>query len=180
VTASFTNIHLRTEDAAAVRAALDAAEITQTKMFGRSGTPWVSVYPRATEDGEPDFPLLKAFAFSLSRHMNTAALAVLVEESTNLRFALYHNGVLLDEYSLHPHYPDQSKPPSGGKAEILLPFTIEGTSKKDVDLLLHPSKKEKVERDAESMAQALAHYLGVPRAQISMGFNHLKQAQAGR
>jgi hypothetical protein len=180
VAASFTNIHLRSEDAAAVRAALDAAEITQSKMFGRAGTPWVSVYPRATEDGEPDFSLLKAFAFALSKHMNTAALAVLVEESINFRFALYQNGILLDEYALHPDYPDKSKPPSGGKTEVLLPFSIPGTSKKDIDLLLHPSKKEKVERDAESIAQALAHFMGVPRAQISMGFNHLKQAQAGR
>lgn len=177
---SFTNLHLRTDDASAVRAALDAAEITQSKMFGRSGTPWVSVYPRATEDGAPDFQLLKAYAFSLSRHLNKVALAVMVEDSINLRFALYENGALLDEYALHPDYPNLSALPIGGKTEVLLPFAISGTSKKDLEILLHPSKKEKVERDAESMAQALAYFLAVPRAQISMGFNHLKEAQAGR
>ncbi|MBS2002674.1 MAG: hypothetical protein JST44_14285 [Cyanobacteria bacterium SZAS LIN-5] len=180
MTASFTNIHLHTDDAAAVRAALDAAEITQSKMFGRAGTPWVSVYPRATEDGAPDFDLLKAFAFSLSRHLDTIALAVMVERSANLRFALYKNGILLDEYALHPDFPDCSLPPVGGKTEVLLPLTIEGTSKKDLDILLHPGKKDKVQRDAESIAQALAHFLALPRAQVSMGFNHLKEAQAGR
>jgi hypothetical protein len=180
VASSFTNIHLRTDDAGAVREALDKADIAQTKMFGRAGTPWVSVYPRATEDGELDFRLLKAFAFSLSKHMNTEALAVLVQDSINFCFALYQNGILLDEYALHPEYPARSKAPTGGKIEALLPFTIEGTSKKDLEILLHPSKKDKVERDAETMAQGLAHFLGVPRAQISMGFNHLKEAQAGR
>jgi hypothetical protein len=73
-----------------------------------------------------------------------------------------------------------SKTPDGGKTEVLLPFAIPGTSKRDLDILLRPSKKDKVERDAETMAQGLAHFLGVPRAQISMGFNHLKEAQAGR
>jgi hypothetical protein len=175
---SFTNIHLLTDDVAAVRAALDAAEITQTKMFGRAGTTWVSIYPSATEDG--DLELLKAYAFSLSKHMETLALAVMVQESVNIRFVLYQNGRLLEEFALHANYPELSKTPLGGKTEILLPFTIEGTSKKDLDILLRPSKKDKVERDAETMAQGLAYFLGVPRAQISMGFNHLKQAQAGR
>ncbi len=178
MTASFTNIHLLTGDAAAVREALDAAEITQTKMFGRVGTNWVSIYPRATEDG--DLELLKAYAFSLSKHMGTLALAVMVQDSINIRFVLYQDGKLLEEYALHPNYPDLAKTPSGGKTEVLLPFTISGTSKRDLDILLRPSKKDKVKRDAETVAQGLAHFLGVPRAQISMGFNHLKEAQAGR
>ncbi len=177
---SFTNIHLRTDDVVAVRAALDEAEIKQTKMFGRAGTAWVSVYPRATEDGDLDLELLKAYAFALSKHLDTLALAVMVQDSVNIRFALYQSGRLLEEYALHPNYPELSKTPDGGKTEVLLPFAVSGTSKKDLDILLRPSKKDKVERDAESMAQALAHFLGVPRAQISMGFNHLKEAQAGR
>jgi len=178
LTASFTNIHLLTGDAAAVREALDAAEITQTKIFGRAGTAWVSIYPSATEDG--DLELLKAYAFALSKHMTTLALAVMVQDSVNIRFVLYQDGKLLEEYALHPNYPQLSKTPSGGKTEVLLPFTISGTSKRDLDILLRPSKKDKVERNAEAMAQGLAHFLGVPRAQISMGFNHLKEAQAGR
>lgn len=175
---SFTNIHLRTDDVDAVRKALDGAEITQSKMFGRTGTLWVSVYPRATEDG--DFSLLKAYAFALSRHAEKLALAVMVQESINLRFVLYENGSLLEEYALHPAYPDLSKSPTIGSLDTLLPFCIDGTTRKDLEILLTPAKKDKVQRDAESLAHGLAHFLGVPRAQISMGFNDLKEAQAGR
>lgn len=176
---SFTNLHLHTDDAARVRSALDDAEITQSKMFGRAGTPWVSVYPRATEDGELNFELLKAFAFALSKHLETEALALMVEESANLRFVLYSKGKLLTEYALHPDYPNLSASKAECDLDVLMPLTIEGTSKKDLEILLCTTK-DHVKRDAETMAQGLAHFLGVPRAQVSMGFNDLKQAQAGR
>jgi hypothetical protein len=34
--------------------------------------------------------------------------------------------------------------------------------------------------DSLKFVQALAHFLEIPRAQIGTGFNHLKEAQAGR
>jgi hypothetical protein len=175
---SFTNIQVLTGNASDVRAALDAAEITQTKMFARAGVPWVSIYPRATEDG--DFALLKAFAFALSKHLSALTLAVMVENSANFRYVLYENGSMIDEYVLHENYPETSKKPFGGSAEALLPHSISGTSKRDLEILLRPKGKETAERNGETMAQALGHFLNIPRAQISMGFNDLKEAQAGR
>lgn len=147
-------------------------------MFARAGVPWVSVYPRDTEDG--DFDLLKAFAFALSKHLSSLALAVKVEESANFRYILYENGIMLDEFVLHPEYPKTSVQSIGGAVQKLLPHTIAGTSKRDLEILLRPKREHGTERNGEIMAQALGHFLNIPRAQISMGFNDLKEAQAGR
>lgn len=161
-----------------MRAALDLAEITQTKMFARAEVPWISIYPRATEDG--DFDLLKAYAFALSKHLSALTLAVMVEKSANFKYALYENGIMLDEFVLHPNYPNTSAKPAGGAVPKLLPHSIAGTSRRDLEILLRPKQQRGTERNGETMAQALGHFLNIPRAQISMGFNDLKEAQAGR
>ena len=85
-----------------------------------------------------------------------------------------------DEYSSNPKYPEPGTKPSGGNAEALMKYCIAGTTKRELKAYLNAPPPETVPNPAEVMAQGLAHYIRIPRAQILMGFTHLKEAQAGR
>ena len=145
----------------------------------------MSIYPRATE--EEDFQFLKELAQSLAQYLHATVIGIMVNtpplgtsRSSCLRYVLYKDSVLVDEYSSNPGFPWQADKPEGGSAEALLPFCISGTTKRELNSLLHSQASVKNPPSGEAMVQTLAHCLNIPRAQISMGFNHLKKAQAER
>ena len=54
--------------------------------------PWVSVYPRATE--EEEFPYLNGVSRTLSEHLHATVIGVMINKSTCFRYALYEGGAL--------------------------------------------------------------------------------------
>lgn len=163
---SFTNIQIKQADVGAVRAALESCGIQQTKLFARSQVDWIALYPAATEDG--DIEVLKEFCRDLSATLHALALGVCVSDSSNARYLIYEDGLLVDEY-------ETGSEPSAQRVRLFQQFCSASTTADDLEQFFSAQAI-----DSLKFVQALAHFLEIPRAQIGMGFNHLKEAQAGR
>jgi hypothetical protein len=167
---SYTNLQIRTTDAYQVRDAMDMCDIGSAKLMARPEVPYVSVYPFLTED---DFGYLKQVTEKMSNRLQVHILAIMVPTSAVFKYALFLGDKLLDEYN-------SEHPQSGGKADLLLRLCVAGTTKKDLQEFLHPLGGSSNEHAGDRMAMQMAEFLGIPRAQVCTGYNHLKWAQANR
>ena len=178
MTASYSNLQIRTSDQAAVRMAIEALNLGSVKILARTQDNWIGIYPFLTED---DYAYLKDYAIRMSTHVKVPVFGFIVLESGTLQYVFCEKGAVLDEYSSNAH---AQEPASGGDIDRLLPLCKSGTSRSDLKKLLHisshaPRKKDSIS-SGDRIASGLANFLCIPRAQMCTGYNHLKWAQAGR
>jgi hypothetical protein len=163
---SYSNIQILGSDSDAVRLAIDVCDIGSSKLLARADSRWISVYPFLTED---DFSYLKLTADKLSNRLETTAIGFYSPDGVHLQFAISQRGCIIDEYK-----PDSESPPgTTPDIALLLQVCLRGTKSSDLKRLFASGS-------TDNLASQLAKYLGIPRANLCTGYNHLKWAQAGR
>jgi hypothetical protein len=173
---SYTNLQIKTTDSEAVRSAIHVCDIGSAKVLGRADTPWVGVYPFLTEG---DYGYLKIAGEKLSNRLQLPLVAFFAPSATEVKYALYKSGTLLDEYSRK--VIDETLEVMGGDAEKLFELFNASSGKKRLQSLLHPPKASAAEhRNMERFVFDFAEALAIPRVQLCTGYNHLKWARAGR
>lgn len=136
--ASFVNYQIRSEDSAAVAAAV--SELIQARAYvspAKSG--WVSLYEEKSET--QDAHEIGRLGMELSARLSTAVIAFLVSESTLFVYYIFENGDLVDEYHSTPP-PNNALTEADqryrfmGRPDELLKFCAPGTQRQDIEQLL--------------------------------------------
>lgn len=134
---------------------------------------WVTIYTEATED--QDLGKLCALGGSLSKTLNADVLAFLVHDSSVALYWLYRCGDLDDEFNSAPDYfgesvNDETRDRVRGNADVLLPLCLAGTTREELDEVLHPPAGPPT--FAEEIIYNLARLLGIDDARASLGFEY--------
>lgn len=178
---SYTNLQVLSSDSAAVRVAIDVCGLGSSKMLARADVKWIGVYSFLTE-GDSDY--LKQSAQQVSKRLETAVFGFMVTGGEMLKYFLFDNDRLVDEYCSNPGYPHYSEHATGGDVAKILPYFRPGTKASELKRILHPpsfpATDEERQIAADKLVQKLAPLLAIPRAQLCTGYNYLKWAQAGR
>ena len=176
--AFFTNIQVRNGATKAICSALP--RLTTSRAYvspPRNG--WVTVYAEATED-QSDPPML-SLAEGLSRMFKTDVLGLLVHDSDIAMYWLYRCGEPLDQFNSLPDYfgetvDDETREQVRGNTDILLPLCVAGTTRAQLDEVLHPPDGPGT--IAEEIVSELAKLLGIDEARACVGFKYF--AREGR
>lgn len=193
---SYTNLQVRTRDYDRVVSILrdgNALPVYVSKPCDRG---WISVYPRGTENQDPQ--LLRALAQRLSKDLETGVFGFLVHDSDLFWYVLFENGKQSDEYESDPGYFDgEDVGPSGGNMRAVVRYCIPGTTIKDltdtfskkpnrvagtVKFLWHLMRKDLEKAFSstsvfrgDSLAANFGARLGLPRDRVCLGFKYIKQ-----
>jgi hypothetical protein len=162
----FTNIQIKHADVEAVRKAMDHCVIEQSKLFARANVDWIAMYPSATEDGDSE--LLKEYCQCLSKTLDATVLGVLVSSDSTMLYAIFEHGEMLDEYEPG----SQILPQHIDSFLSICPATVK---RKEVQALFASHEEGTI--SSPTFVHAVGHFLDIPRAQIGMGFSHLKEAR---
>jgi hypothetical protein len=170
--AFFTNLHVRNSSTEAVFEVLP--KLTHSRAYVSPPTNgWVTVYTETTED--QDEKKLCALAGGLSKTLKADVLAFLVHDSSVACYWLYSCGELADEFNSAPDYfgesvNEQRRKQVGGSVDVLLPLCVTGTTRQELDEVLHPS--DGWPAFAEEIIYDLARLLGIDDARVSLGFEY--------
>jgi hypothetical protein len=175
VGAFFTNYQVRSNSASEVKKAL--APLAKSRAYvspAKNG--WVTVYDE--ESDSQDQELLPRTAAALSKSLQTSVFAFLVHDSDVAVYWLYQNGVLADEFNSAPDYfgeepSEQTRARVRGDAHKLLPLCVAGTSRADIEAVIHP--EDGLPLMAEELFADLGKLLGIDDARICLGFNYFEQ-----
>ncbi len=173
--AFLTNYQIRSDDSAAVRTALEPLAPGRAYVSpAKNG--WVTVYEETSDD--QDDAVLRKLAMGLSRSLKTAVFAFLVHDSDVLMYFLYRNGQIEDEYNSAPDYfgdggdaDDEGR--YRGDVDALLPYCLPGTTRAQLDEILHPADEAPV--FAESALGELAKLLGIDESRVTLGFRYFEE-----
>lgn len=172
--AFFTNYQVRGKSAAEVCKAL-APLIENLAYVSPEKGGWVTVYDFASDS--QDQQILRRIAAELSKALNAAVLAFLVHDSDIAAYWLYQNGVLEDEFNSAPDYfeevGEKAKSRVCGNVEKLLPLCVTGTSRAQVEEVVHPS--DGFPTFAEQIFEDLSKLFGIDEARIALGFRYFEQ-----
>jgi hypothetical protein len=173
--ASFTNYQVRTKSNSAVQKAL-LGLIRSRAYVSPEKAGWVTVYDESSD--EQDEATLGRIATELSKALDTVVLAFLVHDSDIAAYWLYQKGVLADEFNSAPDYFDENISTEArarvrGNPDALLPLCVPGTTRADVEAILHPT--DGLPLMAEGILTDLAPLLGIDDARISLGFEYFDQ-----
>jgi hypothetical protein len=102
-------------------------------------------------------------------------LAFLVHDSSIACYWLYRCGELADEFNSAPDYfsesvNEQRREQVRGNVDVLLPLCITGTTRQELDEVLHPPDGPPT--FAEEIVYDLARLLGIDDARASLGFEY--------
>ena len=100
--AFFTNLQVRSSDAAAVAAALEPILTSGLAWVAPSENGWVGVYPESTE--KQDLREMESLASALSSSLPATVLGILVHDSAVLHLWAYTDGVPRDEFDSNPDF----------------------------------------------------------------------------
>jgi hypothetical protein len=170
--ASFTNLHVRSAPTQSVCDALP--KITPSRAYiSRPSNSWVTVYTEVTED--QDDKKLRAIASELSKTLKADVLAFVVHDSSIAMYWLYRNGTLADEFNSAPEYfgnhvSNEERARVRGNTDALLPLCVDGTTREQLDEVLHPPGGPPT--FAEEIIYELAKLLGIDDARASLGFEY--------
>src|ERR1022692_296205 len=170
--AFFTNLQVRNASSQAIYAALP--KLTQSRAYvSPESNGWVTVYPEATEDQNNKH--MHAIAGGLSKMLKTDVLGFMVHDSDIAMYWLYRNGTLTDEFNCAPDYfgervSDAARARVRGSTDALLPLCVDGTTRAQLDEVLHPPDGPPT--FAEEIVTDLAKLLGIEDARASLGFNY--------
>jgi hypothetical protein len=118
---------------------------------------WTSLFEQQASDQDDRW--IRELASGLSADLGVPAIAFLVHDSDIACYWLFQDGSLLDEYNSHPDYFDDrpgDSGPSGGDADVLLPFCHRGVGRDDLVSILNQNSIF-----AENIVEGIAGALGI-------------------
>ncbi|MGP8201268.1 MAG: hypothetical protein ACLQU4_17395 [Limisphaerales bacterium] len=165
------NYQVRTDSLAAVRDALEKM-VTERAYVSPAKDGWVTVYDE--ESDSQNGAVLQRIASGLSRALKTDVLGFMVHDSDIAMYWLYQSGDLLDEFNSAPDYlgnavDDATRDRLRGKAELLLPLCVAGTTTEQIGAAIHPTEEPVF---AEDYLAKLAPLLGIDETRINLGFEY--------
>ncbi len=170
--AFFTNLQVRKSSQQAVCEAFQ--KMNQGRAYvSPDAANWVTVYSEVTEDQNDE--TLREIAGALSRTLKTDVLAILVHDSDIAMYWLFRNGDLIDQFNSAPNYFEgagDSDEAEGGDPDALLPLCVPGTTRAQLEQILHPS--DGFPLMAEEIVDELAKLLGIDDARSNLGFNYFE------
>jgi hypothetical protein len=178
---SYSNLQIRSTDSAAVRRVIDLCNIGSAKILARAEVPWIGVYPFMTEG---DYPYLKDVAQRVSAQLEVTVFGFMVPQAEEFCYVLWERGKFVDEFR-----SDNDDSAANGNANLLLKLCVDATEKSEIVEVLRKPITTQADSAGTGNSGAgagdrtaihLARLLGIPRAQMCTGYNHLKWAQAGR
>ncbi len=156
---SCANLHFRTTEHDALRAALRRRGITRSVVLP-SLNGWTSLYEERAS--QQDVGWVRQLTADLSEDLDAAAVAFMVHDSDVACYWLFDAGEMLDQYNSWPDYFDgegDGPPcPSGGRTDVLVRYGAEGTDEERLAAVL---AEETV--FAESVVEQIADALGIDR-----------------
>jgi hypothetical protein len=172
--AFFTNLQVRKASAEATCAALE--KMNQGRAYvSPDGNGWVTVYCEATDDQNTD--TMGRIAAGLSKTLKTEVLGFLVHDSDIAVYWLYRNGELIDEFNSAPNYFEEKEfgtdEASGGNLDVLLPLCVAGTTRDQLEAVLHPP--DGFPQMAEDIVADLSKLLGIDDTRSNLGFTYFEQ-----
>lgn len=173
--AFFTNLQIHNDSTKAVCAALPKLTDSRAYVSPESNS-WVTVYLEATEDQNDE--TLRNITSGLSKALKTDVLSFLVHDSDIAAYWIYRNGTLMDEFNSAPDYfgedvDDKTRERVSGNADTLLPLCLTGTTRAQLDEVLHPADGPPAM--AEDMVMELARLLGIDESRVSLGFKYFDE-----
>jgi hypothetical protein len=174
--ASFTNCQVRSSDANAVATVLAPLLKLRAYISPASGG-WVTVYDEATES--QDSKLLIKLAKELSKALKTEVFGFLVHDSGIAVYYLCQNGELVDEFNSCPDYFGNEVSAAEGECargvtEKLLPLAVAGTTREQIDAIIHPASEEDFPLMAEDIIRDLGILLGMDENRTGLGFEYFE------
>ena len=134
------------------------------------------MYLEATEDQNDE--QMRTLAGGLSKALKAEVMGFLVHDSDIAIYWLYRNGKLMDEFNSAPDYfgeevDDKTRESVSGKVDVLLPMCVAGTTRAQLEEVLHPLDGPPTM--AEDMVMELAKLLGIDESRISLGFKYFNE-----
>ena len=168
---SYTNLTLRGPDPSAVAEALKGRSAFITPKQNNC------VVVLDEESDAQDLDALSRLAQDLSSKLSCPTLAVMNHDDDVLLYALYDNGVLVDEYNSSPDYFEDgpSRPPESGDAETLcIHFKAENRDAVE-QILRRPQGTEDGYIFAVERHQDLIAALGLPSIAAGLGYRYARE-----
>jgi hypothetical protein len=160
------NVNIRSEDRSEVEQVVRALKCQEAWVTGsRNG--WITVYESRASSQDGDW--IRRLSEQLSNALKASVIAFLVHDSDVLAYWLCAEGQLIDEYNSFPdcfEEVDEPTGPSGGDADLLLPYCIDGTQREQVEEILH----EGAEIFAEQHLIKVAELLGIDSERVINDF----------
>lgn len=178
--ASFTNCQVRSTDANAVTSVL--APLLKSRAYvSPASNGWVTVYDEASEQ---ESSLLIKLAKELSMALKTAVLGFMVFDSDIAFYYLCQNGELVDEFDSCPDYFDDEvseveRARVRGVTEKLLPLAAKGTTREQIDVVIHPANGEDFPLMAEDIIRDIGILLGMDENHTGLGFEYFQNEGEG-
>src|ERR1700679_1182422 len=115
---SYSNLQIKSKDYASVRQAMEICDLGSAKILARVDVEWIGVYPFLAED---DFAYLKLLAERMSARLDAAVFGFMVPQPAEFKYALFENGIQIDEFHTQPNGDADSSSPAApsGSVEIL-------------------------------------------------------------
>jgi hypothetical protein len=173
--AFFTNLQIRDVSTKVVGAALP--KLTKSRAYVSPETNgWTTVYLEATEDQNDE--TMRTIAGGLSKALKADVLGFLVHDSDIAAYWLYRKGTLTDEFNSAPDYfgetvDDKTRERVIGNTDALLPLCVAGTTRAQLDDVLHPA--DGAPMMAEDLVTDLAKLLGIDESRISLGLEYFDE-----
>jgi hypothetical protein len=172
--AFFVNYHVRSDSMARVRDALSPM-VKSAAYVSPSKAGWVTVYEKSSD--QQDDQIIRRIANELSTALKTAIVSFLVHDSDIFMYWLFQSGQLVDEFNSAPDYFKRAGKAEHarvrGNSDALLPLCVPGTTRDQVEAVLHPPEGQPL--FAEDIVSDLAGLLGIDEARASLGFNYFDE-----
>jgi hypothetical protein len=174
--AFFTNLEIRN---GVTKTVCDALKKKGRAYVSPPSGAWVTVYTETTESQNDE--TMRELAGGLSRMFKTEVLGFLVHDSDIAVYLFYRNGELIDEFNSAPDYfsakiEELTDSAQGGDVELLLPLCVPGTTRAQLQQVLHPTDGFPVM--AEEIVRELAKLLGIDEMRVSFGFKYFENEGA--
>ncbi len=182
---NFVNYQVKSDDAAAVIAA--ATGLVQGRAYvSPVKTGWVTLFDERSES--QDAYEIGRIGEELSLKLNTAVLAIVVNDSTLLVYYLFDNSDLLDEYNsnpppVNPAANTDQKFRFAGRPDILLNYCPAGTPREQIEKSLRRGDALveggfATNMFAEERLRPLTAALQIDETRATSGFNDFERRYA--
>lgn len=168
------NFQIRCHSLPAVRSAMEKL-VTTAAYVSPSKNGWITVYDAASD--EQDDALICRIAAGISRAAKTDVFGFIVHDSDFAGYWLYRCGSVVDQFNSAPdlfeEVSEETREACRGKTDVLWPLCVPGTTRAQIDAVIHPEDDFPV--FAEKILTDLAPLLGIDNRRISLGFEYFER-----